>query len=109
MIIAFAEKGRYPLYEAWQHLMQTRFQVLETGSVLRLKFRFVNLTTPEPRCNEGSSIISNPPIIDLVTPEPVLVVDLSTPELDLLVAPVVDLSTPELEQLVPALFVWPGL
>jgi len=63
----------------------------------------VDLTTPEPRCDQGSSIISRPPIIDLVTPDPILVVDLSTPEPDQLVALVVDLSTPEPKQLVPAL------
>jgi hypothetical protein len=67
------------------------------------KFELVDLTTPEPRRDEGSSIISRPPIIDLVTPDPIPVVDLSTPEPDQLVAPVVDLSTPEPEQLVPAL------
>jgi hypothetical protein len=63
----------------------------------------VDLTTLEPRCDQGLLIISCPPIIDLVTPDPILVVDLSTPELDQLVALVVDLSTPEPEQLVPAL------
>jgi hypothetical protein len=93
MIIALAEKDRCPFYEAWQHLMQTHFQVLEAGSASRSKFELVDLTTPEPRRNEGSSIISSPPIIDLVTPEPVLVVDPSTPEPGQLVAPVVDLST----------------
>jgi hypothetical protein len=105
MIIALAEKDRCPLYEAWQQLMQTRFQVLEAGSASRSKFELVDLTTPEPRRDEGSSIISSPPIIDLVTPEPVLVVDLSTPEPGQLVAPVVYLSTPEPEQLVPDLSV----
>jgi hypothetical protein len=83
--------------------MQTRFEVLETGSALSSKFELVDLTTPEPRRDEGSLIISRPPIIDLVTPNLILVVDLSTPELDQLVAPVVDLSTPEPEQLVLAL------
>jgi hypothetical protein len=78
---------------------------LEKHQASRSKFELVDLTTPEPRHDEGSSIISRPPIIDLVTPEPVPVVDLSTPEPDQLVAPVVDLSTPEPEQLVPALSV----
>jgi hypothetical protein len=55
--------------------------------------------------NDGSLNVFTPPIIDLVTPKPVLVVDLSTPELGQLVALVVDLSTPELEQLVLALSV----
>jgi len=68
MIISLAEKDRCPLYKAWQHLMQTRFHEL------------VDLTTPEPRRDQGSSNISSPPIIDLVTPEPALVVDLSTPK-----------------------------
>jgi hypothetical protein len=63
----------------------------------------VNLTTLEPRHDEGLLIISRPPIIDLVTPNPILVVDLSTPNLDQLVALVVNLSTPKLEQLVLAL------
>jgi hypothetical protein len=66
----------------------------------RSKFELVDLTTPEPRSDQGSSNISSPPIIDLVTPEPALVVDLSTPKPDQLVAPVVDLSTPEPDQLV---------
>jgi len=74
------------------------------GSASRSKFELVDLSTPEPRHGEGSSNISSP-IIDLVTPAPILVVDLSTPEPDQLVAPVVDLSTPEPEQLVPALSV----
>ena len=78
---------------------------LEKHQASRSKFELVDLTTPEPRCDEGLSIISRPPIIDLVTPEPVPAVDLSTPEPDQLVAPVVDLSTPEPEQLVPALSV----
>jgi hypothetical protein len=67
-----------------QHPMRTRFHVLEAenrtvvemaGSASRSKFELVNLkvTTPEPRHDEGSLIISSPPIIDLVTPEPVLV------------------------------------
>jgi len=98
MIIALAKKDHCPLYKAWQHLMRTRFEVLEAGSASRSKFELVDLTMPEPRRDEGSSIISRPPIIDLVTPEPVPVVDLSTPEPDQLVAPVVDLSTPEPEQ-----------
>jgi hypothetical protein len=45
------------------------------------------------------SKISSPPIINLVTLEPNLVVDLSTLELDQLVVLVVDLSTLELDQL----------
>ena len=89
MIIALA-KDHCPLYKAWQHLMRTRFEVLKAGSASRSKFELVDLTTPEPRRDEGSSIISRPPIIYLVTPEPV---------------PVVDLRTPEPEQLVPALSV----
>ena len=64
------------------------------------KFELVDLTTPEPRRDQGLSNISNPPIIDLVTLEPALVVDLSTPEPDQLVALVVDLSTPEPDELV---------
>src|ERR1700722_8091676 len=60
MIIALAQKDRCPLYEAWRHLMRTRS-----------KFELVDLTTPEPKHNERSSSISSPPIIDLVTPEPV--------------------------------------
>jgi hypothetical protein len=89
------------------------------GSASCSKFELVDLSTLEPRHGEGSSEISSP-IIDLVTPAPILVVnlstpepdqlivpvvDLSTPKLDQLVAPVVDLSTPEPEQLVPALSV----
>ena len=70
------------------------------GPASRSKFELVDLTTPEPRRDQGLSNISSPPIIDLVTPEPALVVDLSTPEPDQLVAPVVDLSTPEPDQLV---------
>jgi hypothetical protein len=79
--------------------------LLEKHQASCLKFELVDLTTPEPRCDEGLLIISRPPIIDLVTPEPVLVVDLSTLEPDQLVALVVDLSTPEPEQLVLALSV----
>jgi hypothetical protein len=78
---------------------------LEKHQASRSKFELVDLTTPEPRRDEGSSIISRPPIIDLVTPEPVPVVDLSTPNPDQLVVLVVDLSTPEPEQLVLALSV----
>jgi hypothetical protein len=77
MIIALAEKDSSLLYKAWQHLMQTRFEVLEAGSASSSKFELVDLTTPEPRRDEGSSIISRPPIIDLVTPDPIPVVDLS--------------------------------
>jgi hypothetical protein len=51
----------------------------------RSKFELIDLTTPRPRRDQGSSNISSPPIIDLVTPEPALVVDLRTPELDQLV------------------------
>jgi hypothetical protein len=83
--------------------MQTRFKVLEAGSASSSKFELVDLTTLEPRRDEGSSIISRPLIIDLVTLDPIPVVDLSTPKPDQLVAPVVDLSTPKPEQLVPAL------
>jgi hypothetical protein len=68
MIIALAEKDRCPLYEAWQHLMQTRFQVLEAGSASRSKFELVDLTTPEPRRDKGSSIISSPPHMDSISP-----------------------------------------
>jgi hypothetical protein len=53
MIIALAEKDRCPLYEAWQHLMQTRFQNAENrilaGLASSSKFELVDLTTPEPR------------------------------------------------------------
>jgi len=104
MIIALAEKNRCFLYQAWQHLMRTRFQGPEVGSASS-KVELVDLTTPEPTHDDGSSNVSTPSIVDLVTPEPVLVVDLSTPEPGQLVAPVVDLSTPEPEQLVPALSV----
>jgi hypothetical protein len=79
--------------------------LLEKHQALRSKFELIDLITPKPRHDEGSSIISCPLIIDLVTPKPVLVVNLSTPEPDQLVAPVVDLSTPELEQLVLTLSV----
>jgi hypothetical protein len=72
--------------------MRTRFQGLEVGSASS-KVELVDLTTPEPTHDDGSSNVSTPPIIDLVTPEPVLVVDLSTPKPDQLVALVVDLST----------------
>jgi hypothetical protein len=48
---------------------------------------FIDLTTPKPR---GSS--------NLVIPEPVSIVDLSTPEPSRVAAPIVDLSTPELDQ-----------
>jgi hypothetical protein len=58
---------------------------------------------PEPRHDEGLLIISCPLIINLVTPNPILVVNLSTPKPNQLVALVVDLSTPKLEQLVLAL------
>lgn len=75
------------------------------GPASRSKFELVDLTTPEPRCDQGSSNISSSPIIDLVTPEPALVIDLSTPEPDQPVVPVVDLSTPEPDQLVAALSV----
>jgi hypothetical protein len=111
MIIALAEKDRCPLYKAWQHLMQTRFHDQKTENRIMArpascsKFELVDLSTPEPRRDQGLSNISSPPIIDLVTPEPVLVVDLSPPEPGQLMAPVVDLSTPEPEQLVPALSV----
>jgi hypothetical protein len=47
-----------------------------------LKFELVDLTTPKPRHNQGLLNTSNPPIIDLVTPKPALVVDLSTPKLE---------------------------
>ena len=111
MIITLAEKDYCPLYKAWQHLMQTRFHDQKTENRIMArpascsKFELVDLTTPEPRHDQGLSNISSPPIIDLVTPKPVLVVDLSTPKLGQLVALVVDLSTPELEQLVLALSV----
>jgi hypothetical protein len=93
MIIALAEKDNCRLYKAWQYLMRTRFHVIEAENR-------VDLTTLEPRRDEGMSNISCPPIIDLVTPETVPVVDLSTPETDQLIPPVVDLSTPEPDQLV---------
>ena len=95
IIIALAKKVRCALYKAWQHLMQTRFDVLgaenriamEMASLAsRSNLEFVDLTTPESRRDEGLSSTSSPPIIDLVTPEPVPVVDLSTPEPDQLVA-----------------------
>jgi hypothetical protein len=79
--------------------------LVEKHQASQSKFELVDLTTPEPRCDKGLSIISHPSIIDLVTPKPVPVVDLSTPEPDQLVASVVDLSTSEPEQLVPALSV----
>jgi hypothetical protein len=69
--------------------MQTRFDVLEAENRIamemaslasRSNLEFVDLTTPESRRDEGLSSTSSPPIIGLVTPEPVLVVDLSTPE-----------------------------
>jgi hypothetical protein len=79
IIIDLAKKNSCPLYKAWQHLIQTGFQVLEA-----------DLTIPEPRYNTGLSM-SNPPIIDLTTLEPAVVVDLSTPEPDQLV-PALSLS-----------------
>jgi hypothetical protein len=81
MIIALAEKDRCPRYKAWQHLMQTPFHDqkaknrIKAGPASCSKFELVDLTTPEPRRDQGSSNISSPPIIDLVTPEPALVVD----------------------------------
>ena len=86
--------------------MQTRFHDQKAENRImaalasRSKFELVDLTTPEPRHDQGSSNISSPPIIDLVTPEPALVVNLSTPEPDQFVAPVVDLGTPKPDQLV---------
>jgi hypothetical protein len=86
--------------------MQTRFHDQKTKNRIIArpascsKFELVDLTTPEPRRDQGLSNISSPPIIDLVTPEPAPVVDLSTPKPDQLVAPVVDLSTPEPDELV---------
>jgi hypothetical protein len=74
--------------------MQTRFQGLEVGLALS-EVELVNLTTPEPMHNNGLPNVSTPSIIDLVTPKPVLVIDLSTPEPGQLVALVVNLSTPE--------------
>jgi hypothetical protein len=79
MIIALAEKDRCSLHEAWQHLMLTRFHdqkaenCIIAGPASRSKFELADLTTPEPRHNQGSSNISSPPIIDLVTPELALV------------------------------------
>jgi hypothetical protein len=66
--------------------MQTRFdgQKAENHIMADLascsKFELVDLTTPEPRYDQDSLNISNPPTTNLVTPEPTLVVDLSTPE-----------------------------
>jgi hypothetical protein len=82
--------------------MQTRFQGLEEG-LASSKVELVDLTTPEPTHNDCLSNVSTPPIIDLVTPKPVQVIDLRTPEPGQLVVSVVNLSTPELEQLVLAL------
>jgi hypothetical protein len=45
----------------------SRFQVLEAGSASKVEL--VELTTLEPMHDEGSSNISTPPIIDLVTPK----------------------------------------
>jgi hypothetical protein len=84
--------------------MRTRFQDLKVGSASS-KVKLVDLTTPEPMHDNSLLNVSTPPIINLVTPEPVLVVNLSTPKPGQLVALVVDLSTPELEQLVLALSV----
>lgn len=77
------------------------------GPASRSRFELIDLTTPEPRRDQGSLNISSPLIIDLVTPEPALALDLSTrsPEPDQPVAPVVDLSTPEPDQLVATLSV----
>jgi len=59
--------------------MQTRFHGREQqAQQAHLKFEFVNLTTPEPRQDQGLPNISSPPVINLVTLEPVLVVDLGT-------------------------------
>ena len=62
--------------------MQTHFEVLEAGLASSSKFELVNLTTLKPRRDKGLLIISRPPIINLVTPNPILVIDLSTPKLD---------------------------
>jgi hypothetical protein len=106
MIVAQAKKDGCPLYEAWQHLMQTRFaQEEKQAPQAHLKFELVDLTTPKPTHDDGSSNVSNPSIIDLVTPKPVPIVDLRTPKSGQLVPPVVDLSTPGPEQLVPPLSV----
>ena len=79
--------------------MQTRFakNCIIAGLALCSKFELVNLTTLKPRRDQGLLNISSPPIIDLVMLELALVVDLSTLELDQLVALVVDLSTLELD------------
>jgi hypothetical protein len=65
------------------------------GLASRSKFELVDLTTPEQDLPTTTN-----PLIDLVTPKPVPVVNLSTPKLDQLVALVVDLSTFKLDQLV---------
>ena len=60
MIIALARKDGCRLYKAWQHLMQTRFQEADQRAQeeqqarqAHSKFELVDLTTPEPRHNEG--------------------------------------------------------
>jgi hypothetical protein len=84
--------------------MRTHFQGLEVG-LASLKVELVDLTMPEPTHDDCLSNVSTPPIIDLVMPEPVPVVDFRTPKLGQLVVSVVYLSTPEPEQLVLALSV----
>jgi hypothetical protein len=82
-----------------------------TRSAMPSRFELIDLTTPEPRQDEGPSSAPNPPIIDLVSPEPG---DADSPKIpsppinDLLIprrVPVIDLSTPQPEQLVAALSV----
>jgi hypothetical protein len=82
-----------------------------TRSAMPSQLELIDLSTPEPRQDEGSSSTPNPPIVDLVTPEPrdgdsskpssPPITDLVNPGR----VPVIDLSTPEPEQLVAALSV----
>jgi hypothetical protein len=66
--------------------MQTRFaQEEQLALQAHSKFELVDLTTPKPTHNDSLLDVSTPSIINLATPKPVLIVDLSTPKLEQLI------------------------
>ena len=88
------------------YLVNSGLHLVKAGLHLTTPYPFdIDLTTPEPRRDEGLSETSSPPVIKPGNTRVAPIVDLSTPEPDHRVALVVDLSTPKPEQLVAALSV----